>query len=106
MNTTAARPQASQRSTAPSRNAGPVRGRLITLVATLLVISAPSVLANTTAAAETGPRQASASLDFRIVIPETVRFEQGEEQRDRTRQFTSRTVEQVSGRQVMTVARP
>jgi hypothetical protein len=50
--------------------------------------------------------RASAALDFRIVIPERVRFSQGQEQRDRTRQFTSRTVESIDGRQVTTVARP
>ncbi|MFC0677629.1 hypothetical protein ACFFGH_07205 [Lysobacter korlensis] len=106
MNHTAAMARASGSPSAPAGNARRVRAGLTALAATLLAISAPSVLASTTSAAETGPRQASASLDFRIVIPETVRFEQGEEQRGRTRQFTSRTVEQVSGRQVVTIARP
>lgn len=51
--------------------------------------------------------RASASLDFRIVIPETVRIEHGREQRDATRQYTSRSVETTGdGREVVTIARP
>lgn len=70
-----------------------------------LVTSAPALAAQARGSGEAGVR-ASAALDFRIVIPETVRFVRNEEQRDRTRQFTSRTVEVVDGRRVTTVARP
>ena len=51
-------------------------------------------------------RTASASVDFRIVIPETVRFIESREQQARTRQFTSRSIERVDGREITTVARP
>lgn len=77
----------------------------VALVAMGLVVSVPALAAQPHAAEGTATR-ASAALDFRIVIPETVRFVQGQEQRDRTRQFTSRTVESIDGRQVTTVARP
>lgn len=82
--------------------------RLLAAVALLatLASASPAVLAATASTSGPEARSASASLDFRIVIPETVRFERGQEQRDRSRQFTSRTVEEVSGRQVVTVARP
>ena len=71
----------------------------------MALASAPAAAADRPTAGDSGAR-ASAAVDFRIVIPETVRFSQGQEQRDRTRQFTSRTVESIEGRQVITVARP
>lgn len=70
-----------------------------------VLVSLPATAAQSRAPEGPGTR-ASASLDFQIVIPEAVRFTQGREQRDRTRQFTSRTVESIDGRQVTTVARP
>lgn len=70
-----------------------------------MLSSAPAFAEQSHAPQGPGTRT-SASLDFRIVIPETVRFAHGQEQRDRTRQFTSRTVESIDGRQVTTVARP
>lgn len=72
----------------------------------LTMASVMPALAGEAGVREAGGTRASAALDFRIVIPETVRFVRNEEQRDRTRQYTSRTVEFVDGRRVTTVARP
>lgn len=71
-----------------------------------LAFASPAALAEQASASGPGAGRVSASIDFRIVIPETVRFERGQEQRDRTRQYTSRTTETVNGQQVVTVARP
>lgn len=68
--------------------------------------ASPAAFAEQALASGPDAARASASVDFRIVIPETVRFTRGEEQRGRTRQHTSRTVEVVDGQQVVTVARP
>lgn len=91
----------------PAQSSRPVTRRAwqwVGLVVAVL-IGLPATAAQSRAPDGPGTR-ASASLDFRIVIPEAVRFTQGQEQRDRTRQFTSRTVESIDGRQVTTVARP
>jgi hypothetical protein len=71
-----------------------------------LLFVSPAALAEQASASGPDASRVSASVDFRIVIPETVRFERGQEQRDRTRQHTSRTMEVVDGQQVVTVARP
>ncbi|GHA70276.1 hypothetical protein [Cognatilysobacter bugurensis] len=80
------------------------RSRWIALL-TVLLLAPPIVMAQPHAPGE-NPSQASAAVDFRIVIPETIRFVRNQEQRERTQQYTSRTVEAVDGRQVVTVARP
>lgn len=71
-----------------------------------LLFVSPAAWAEQASVSGPNANRASASVDFRIVIPETVRFVRGQEQRDRTRQYTSRTVEVVDGQQVVTVARP
>lgn len=75
------------------------------VLALALASSAPALAVETRAPESAAPR-ASAVLDFRIVIPEAVRFVRNAEQRDRTRQFTSRTVGIVDGGQLTRVARP
>lgn len=75
------------------------------LLAIAAAASVPAVAAQAHAS-DGGTARASAALDFRIVVPEAVRFVYGQEQRDLTRQHTSRTVEVVEGRRVTTVARP
>ena len=81
------------------------------IVARAVLATAAAVLAIAPAQAEQRQAQGnassvSASVDFRIVIPETVRFVESREQRGATRQFTSRSVERIDGREVTTVARP
>lgn len=96
---------------APAR-AGAGRARRPVMVTALalsfasLLSASPTALAEQTSAVDGKATRVSASIDFRIVIPETVRFVRGQEQRDRTRQHTSRTVEVLDGQQVVTIARP
>jgi hypothetical protein len=83
-----------------------VQGVAVALSLATLLSASPAALAEQASAADGTATRVSASIDFRIVIPETVRFVQGQEQHDRTRQYTSRTVEVVDGQQVLTIARP
>jgi hypothetical protein len=78
--------------------------RSIALVA--LVLSASPVLAESTQASGTQAVKASAALDFRIVIPETLHVDSQSERRARSQAFVSRTTQALDGRVMVTVARP
>lgn len=52
------------------------------------------------------PVRASASLQFRIVIPETLQIDPSRQPRGKARVFVSRTVTVENGRSVVTVAKP
>jgi len=71
-----------------------------------LLAGTGSAMAEQHMASGADARSASASVDFRIVIPETLRMVEAREQRDPTRQFTSRTTEHADGREIITLARP
>ena len=59
-----------------------------------------------TASSEAGRAKASAALEFRIVIPETLQLDPPPLPRRRGNQFVSRTVRTEEGRSVVTVAKP
>lgn len=52
------------------------------------------------------PVTASAGLEFRVVIPETLQIDPSRQPRGKARSFVSRTVTVESGRSVVTVAKP
>lgn len=79
---------------------------LLPMVFAAALTASPAAFAEQSSASGNQPLRTSASVNFRIVIPETVRFERGQEQPGPTRHHTSRTVEVVDGQQVVTVARP
>ena len=58
------------------------------------------------APAGVSPVRASASLQFRIVIPETLKIDPSRQPRGKARVFVSRTVTVENGRSVVTVAKP
>lgn len=70
------------------------------------LLAAPEARAAQSVVSGPAANRASAAIDFRIIVPESVRFMRGQEQRDRTRQYTSRTVEVIDGQRTMTIARP
>lgn len=96
------------RATTPSAPRGTTRTRrairALSFAAVALAASG-AALAQTDQPRGTSAR-ASASVDFRIVVPETLRIRDGEPPADPTRQHTSRTVQTVEGRTIVTIARP
>ena len=71
----------------------------------LIVVTSPVLAASMQASGEQAVK-ASASLDFRIVIPETLHFNSQAVRRARSQPFISRTTQADAGRMVVTVARP
>ncbi len=79
----------------------------MSLVAALaLILSASPVLAESTQASGDQAVKASAALNFRIVIPETLHFDSQAQRRARSQAFISRTTQALEGRMLVTVARP
>ena len=76
---------------------------LFALVFALASFAAPA--ASTTAGGESASK-AQASVDFRIVIPETLHLDSQGERRKRSQSFVSRTTQLREGRTVVTVAWP
>ena len=79
---------------------GPMR----CLVVVMFALAAPHALGQSR---DGGARPvASAAIDFRIVIPETLHLGSQPERRRKSVAFVSRTTQSVNGRTVVTVARP
>lgn len=76
------------------------------VVALALVLSASPVLAASMQAGGEQAVKASAALNFRIIIPETVHLDSQAQRRARSQAFVSRTTQAQDGRMVVTVARP
>ena len=68
------------------------------------LVASPAMAASTGAGGES--REVSASLDFRIVIPETLHIDSMPERRRKSLAFVSRTTQTRDGLTVVTVARP
>ena len=67
----------------------------------------PMSAATSAPPASRSPVKASATIEFRIVIPETLQVDPSRQQpRGRARGFVSRTVTMENGRSVVTVAKP
>jgi len=56
--------------------------------------------------ADGSPAKASAVLQFRIVVPETLQLDPSRQPQGKARVFVSRTVTVENGRSVVTVAKP
>ncbi|MGH8077023.1 MAG: hypothetical protein ACREPE_06830 [Lysobacter sp.] len=76
------------------------------VAALALVLLTSQVLAASTQASGEQAVKSSASLDFRIVIPETLHLNSQAVRRARSQPFISRTTQADAGRMVVTVARP
>ena len=72
----------------------------------LLSCTGAACATSQSAGAAEGAAKAHASLDFRIVIPETVRIDAIAPSADPPRIFVSRTERLEAGRRVVTVAKP
>lgn len=75
-------------------------------IALLLALASSAAWAGSTMAAGDQASKAQASLDFRIVIPETLNFDSQVERRRKSQTFVTRTTQSSDGRTVVTVARP
>lgn len=78
--------------------------RIVAMLA-LIMATSPVLAASTQASGEQATK-ASAGLDFRIVIPETLHINSEAQRRARSQPVISRTTEVAAGRTVVTVARP
>lgn len=81
-----------------------MRGKALALLATL--VFAHPALANQAYAPSAPATKASASLQFRIVIPETIQMQAHAEPGGRVRRFVTRSSELRAGRMVVTIAKP
>lgn len=75
-------------------------------LAFLLALASFAASATSTVASGDQASKVQASLNFRIVIPETLHFESQAERHKRSQTFVSRTTQQQDGRTLLTVARP
>ncbi|MHB8911732.1 MAG: hypothetical protein ACYC42_03625 [Lysobacter sp.] len=77
-------------------------------IAIALVFALASFAASAAPTVVSGERanKAQASLDFRIVIPETLHFDSQTQRRKKSQTFVSRTTQLQDGRTLVTVARP
>lgn len=82
------------------------KGTLRVLAVLALIVATSPVLAASTQASGEQATKASAGLDFRIVIPETLHINSEAQRRARSQPVISRTTEVAAGRTVVTVARP
>lgn len=82
--------------------------RMAVLLAMLLSVSPAFAMSveKSAAATSTGQMKASAVLEFRIVIPETLQLDPPPLPRRHANDFLSRTVSLEGGRSVVTVAKP
>jgi hypothetical protein len=72
---------------------------------TALLLAQPA-FAGSAGATGQSPTKTQASLDFRIVIPETVQLRSREESNGRSNRFVSQTTDVRSDRIVVTIAKP
>lgn len=80
--------------------------RWVALAMLMSVAVARPAFAGSARASDGASRQAQSSLDFRIVIPETVRMDRRDERIGRVQTFTSRATEVRAGAVVVTIAKP
>ena len=80
-----------------------VRIAIALLLGTAAVFPAMAESANATDMQQVRP---SASMDFRVVIPETVQIDSQSTRRARAQTFVSRNSSYEAGRMVLTVSRP
>ncbi len=81
-----------------------MRPRVLALL-TAVLLAQPAFAASAGAAGQ-APTTTQMSLDFRIVIPETVRMDARADRSGRGRSFTSQTTEVGADRIVVTIAKP
>ena len=74
-------------------------------VLALVLLTSPVFAASMSASGEQASK-ASAAVDFRIVIPETLHIDSQAIRRARSQPFISRTTQVDAGRTVVTVAKP
>jgi hypothetical protein len=74
-------------------------------VLALVLLASPVFAASVSVNGEQASK-ASAAVDFRIVIPETLHIDSQVTRRARSQSFISRTTQVEAGRTVVTVARP
>lgn len=77
-------------------------------IALALLLTLASFAASATSTVATGDQatKVTASVDFRIVIPETLHLDSQAQRQKRSHSFVSRTTQQQDGRTLVTVARP
>lgn len=76
------------------------------LIVLVFALASSGASAASTSASGESANKAQASVDFRIVIPETLHMESQDERRKRSQSFVSRTTQVREGQTVVTVARP